>query len=227
MPVITFANSKGGSGKTTSTLILAGELSQKHETIIIDADPRRPITKWAKNASGLRNIEVWTSEGENSIQDEIAKAAETVPFVLVDLEGMASQLAMFAMIESDLVIVPAREYEQDAEAALDTLQAVKRAGRATRSTIPAAVLITQARAAVKSRTARHVNYELRSNSDIKVFGPELIERDAFACVYSTGTTLRDLDRKIVNGVDKAIKNAEAFSGAVIEELKKTQKGRAA
>ena len=40
MPVITFANPKGGAGKTTTALILANELASKGAKIsIIDADP--------------------------------------------------------------------------------------------------------------------------------------------------------------------------------------------
>ena len=41
MPVIAFANSKGGSGKTTSALLLAQALAAHRPTTIIDADPRR------------------------------------------------------------------------------------------------------------------------------------------------------------------------------------------
>ncbi len=40
MPVIAFANPKGGSGKSTSALLLATELAVKGASVtIIDADP--------------------------------------------------------------------------------------------------------------------------------------------------------------------------------------------
>ena len=48
MPVIAFANSKGGSGKTTSALLLAQALAAHRPTTLIDADPRHPITTWAE-----------------------------------------------------------------------------------------------------------------------------------------------------------------------------------
>ena len=48
MPVIAFANSKGGSGKTTSALLLACELANAKAVTLIDADPRHPISRtWA------------------------------------------------------------------------------------------------------------------------------------------------------------------------------------
>ena len=40
MPILAFANSKGGSGKTTSALLLACELAESKPVTVIDADPR-------------------------------------------------------------------------------------------------------------------------------------------------------------------------------------------
>jgi chromosome partitioning protein len=42
MPVIAFANPKGGAGKTTAALLLASELTTRGARVtIIDADPER------------------------------------------------------------------------------------------------------------------------------------------------------------------------------------------
>ena len=41
MPVISFATSKGGAGKTTSTIVLGTELAEATDVIIIDADPAK------------------------------------------------------------------------------------------------------------------------------------------------------------------------------------------
>ena len=38
MPIISFANPKGGAGKTTSALLLAGELAQKGARVVIVED---------------------------------------------------------------------------------------------------------------------------------------------------------------------------------------------
>jgi len=47
MPVISFANPKGGAGKTTSALIPATQLSENGASVtIIDADPERWISQW-------------------------------------------------------------------------------------------------------------------------------------------------------------------------------------
>jgi chromosome partitioning protein len=45
MPVITFANTKGGAGKTTAVLMLATELARKgYRVTILDADPQHWIS---------------------------------------------------------------------------------------------------------------------------------------------------------------------------------------
>jgi chromosome partitioning protein len=219
LPVISFANSKGGSGKSTSALVIACELAEAADVILIDADPRRPLAAWAVLSSPPPRLHVISSGGERTIQDEIDKAAAEVPFVIVDLEGMASQLATFAMSASDLVVVPAQEQHQDAQAAIDTLGAVKRAGRASRREIPAVVLLTRTRAAVKSRTARHIGEQLRGLTGVLVLEAELVERDAFAALFSSGGGLRQLDPREVNGIEKAIANASAISHEIIEILR--------
>lgn len=219
MPVIVFANSKGGSGKSTSALVLACELAEAADVILIDADPRRPLAAWALLSDPPLRLRVISSGGERTIQDEIDEAAAEVPFVLVDLEGMASQLATFAMSASDLVIVPAQEQHQDAQAAIDTLGAVRRAGRAARRDIPAAILLTRTRAAVKPRTARHIGEQLRGIDGVRVLEPELVERDAFSALFASGGGLRQLDPKEVNGIGKAIENAAAIAAEVVSILR--------
>lgn len=221
MPVISFANSKGGSGKSTSALVLACELAEGADVILIDADPRRPLAAWSNMAPPPARLTVVSSKGEREIQDEIDTAARRVPFVIVDLEGMASQMSTFAMSESDLVLVPTREQHQDAQAALNTLGAVKRAGRAGRREIPAAVLLTSTKAAVKSRTARFIGNQLRGMEGVRVMATELNERDAFSTLFSTGGGLRQLDPAEVRGIDKAIDNAAAYAGEIVDMLKET------
>ena len=48
MPVISFANPKGGSGKTTLAMVLALEIAKGGAQVaVIDADPNAIIEKWA------------------------------------------------------------------------------------------------------------------------------------------------------------------------------------
>lgn len=226
MPTVSFASSKGGAGKTTSCVVLGTELAaQGTQVVIIDADPARRLTRWSRLAPLPRGIEVVASAGERQIQDEIAAARGRAPFVLIDLEGTASRLTSFAIAESDLVIIPSGEEQQDADAAVETLAEVAMEGRARRRDIPAAILFARTSAAVKSKLERHIQTELKTAAP--VFATQLHRRTAFSSLHNAGAGLRDLDPMEVNGIEKAIDNAQAFASEVIDMLEKTHNAQVA
>ena len=220
MPVISFASSKGGAGKTTSAIILATELAQGTDVILIDADPAGRLTRWSKLAQVPARINVVTSEGERGIQDEIALARTQASFVVVDLEGSASRLTSFAISESDLVVVPSGDEQQDADEAIETLAQIAMESRARRPDIPAAILFARTNAAVKSKLEKHINGELRAAT--RVFETELHRRTAFSSLHNAGGGLRQLNPTEVTGIDKAIANAQAFAAEVIDMLEEVR-----
>lgn len=220
MPVISFASSKGGAGKTTSAIILGTEIAEGASVIMIDADPAQRLLRWSTLAPLPSSIHVIASSGERVIQREIEDAATRAAFVLIDLEGSASRLTSFAIAESDLVIIPSGEEQQDADAAIDTLAEIEREGRARRRGIPAAILLARTSAAVKSKLERHIHQELHRAGH--VFKTELHRRTAFSSLHNAGGGLRQLDPNDVNGIDKAIANAQAFASEVIEILERRQ-----
>jgi chromosome partitioning protein len=229
MPVISFANSKGGSGKTTSALLLACALAELKPTTLIDADPRHPITTWAEKPGRPSALSVITNASEKTILDEVEEAAARDPFVVIDLEGTASRLMSYAISQSDLVIIPMKEQQQDALAALDVIQEIHRDMKATRRKIPYSILFTQSRAAVKSRTARHISTQFRDNPNIDTFAAEIHERDAFAAMFSIGGTVAGMNPMKVNGLAKALENIEGFRAEVIGKLRairSAEEGRA-
>lgn len=220
MPVISFATSKGGAGKTTSAIVLGTELAEGASVILIDADPARRLSRWAGLAPLPTGLSVITSGGERHIQTEIAEAQARAAFVLIDLEGSASRLTSFAIAESDLVIIPSGEEQQDADAAIETLAEIGMEARARRRAIPAAILFARTSAAVKSKLEKHIHGELRRAG--RVFETELHRRTAFSSLHNAGGGLRQMDPADVNGIDKAIANAQDFAAEVIDMLEETR-----
>ncbi|MCB5412429.1 ParA family protein [Pseudogemmobacter faecipullorum] len=91
MPVVSFANPKGGAGKTTSALIAATQLAENGASVtIIDADPERWISQWATMPGKPQTIRIVSDVTEDTVADAIEAESTVSAFVIVDLEGTAS-----------------------------------------------------------------------------------------------------------------------------------------
>ena len=219
MPTIVFASPKGGVGKSTSALILATELAgQGAGVTIIDADPNRPLSRWARRPGKPESLTVIADVAEDSIMDQIEQAARQSAFVIVDLEGTASLLSGYAMSRADLVIIPTQGSQLDATEAVKAIRLVRNMEKSSAKTIPAAILLTRTSAAIRPRTLQVIEAEF-ANSGVKVLDTQIHERDAFRAIFSFGGSLSELDRSQVSNVPAAAANARSFAAEVIRVLK--------
>ncbi len=223
MPIISFANPKGGAGKTTSALLLASELSSKGATVtIVDADPEKWISQWGKLPGKPENIAIIGDVSEDTIVDHIEGAAERTQFVIVDLEGTASLMVANAIGMSDFIVIPTQGASMDAKGAAKTIRLIKNQGRMARRPIPHSVLLTRTSAAVPTRALRNVREQL-AKAEIDVFSTAIVERAAYRDIFDYGGLLADLPAIQVSNLDKAIENARHFAGEVIAKLKEADK----
>ena len=219
MPVISFANPKGGAGKTTTALLLASELASKGARVaIIDADPEKWISQWGALPGKPDNIEIVGEVTEDSIVDLIEDAATSAQFVVVDLEGTASLMVANAIGMSDLVVIPTQGSSMDAKGGAKTIRLIRNQERMARRAIPHAVVLTRTSAAVTSRALRNVQDQLLQ-AGIEVFATAIVERAAFRDIFDYGGALADLDPAQVSNVEKARLNAQKFAGEVLTRLR--------
>lgn len=222
MPIIAFANPKGGAGKTTSALLLATELAEKGAAVtLLDADPEKWISQWAALPNKPENITVVSGVSEDTIVDLIDAAAENSQFVIVDLEGTASLMVANAIGMADLVIIPTQGSFMDAKGAAKTMRLIKNQERMARRKIPFAVLLSRTSAAITSRSLRNILEQL-DEGNVPVFSTSIVERAAFRDLFDYGGTLSTLDPTRVSNIDKAVNNARAFAGEVLRKLKEGQ-----
>ena len=161
MPVIAFANPKGGAGKTTAALLLASELAaRKARVIIIDADPERWISQWAALPGKPDTIEIIGNVTEDGIVDHIEAAAARTQFVIIDLEGTASLMVANAIGMSDMVVIPTQGGSMDAKGAAKMIRLIHNQERMVRRPIPHGVLMTRTSAAFASRSLKNVREQL-------------------------------------------------------------------
>lgn len=224
MPTIVVASPKGGVGKSTAALVLAAQLARYTAVTIIDADPNHPIASWARGAHTPSSLGVIADVDEDTIFDRIDDAAARTPFVIVDLEGTASKIAVMAISQADLVIVPMQGSQLDAEQAGRALRLIEQHEKMMRKTnptycLPYAVLLTRTNPVIRTRTLAHILKGLSSRA-IPVLDTELHEREAFKAMFVFGQPLDRLDPDAVPGPDKAIANAEAFMQEVITTLRR-------
>ena len=218
MPTISFASSKGGVGKSTSAVLLATELVGHGTTAtIIDADPNQPVTRWSRKPGRPENLSVVSGVTEETLIDVIDIAARKAAFVIVDLEGSASLMVAQAMSRADLVIIPTKGSELDAIEAIKVIKFIGRQERAYNKAIPFAVLFTQTNPAIRPRTLRSLEEDMRKQG-IPMFGTPLHERDAYRTIFSFGGTLSGLNNNLVRNVPAAIKNAREFMTEAISML---------
>lgn len=219
MPTVVFASPKGGAGKSTAAVLLATELAERGASVtIIDADPNKPVSRWAKRPGKPDGLTVLADVTEDSIIDAIEQAATESAFVVVDLEGTASMMVGYAISRADLVVIPTQGSQLDAAEAVKAIRLVRRQERAFNRSIPLAVLFTRTSAAIRPRSLQSIEAEFAQN-DIRMFGTQIHERDAYRAIFSFGGTLAGLDRGQVTNVKAAIANARAFAAEVVALLK--------
>jgi chromosome partitioning protein len=219
IPTIVFCSPKGGAGKSTSAVLLATELAERGATVtIIDADPNKPVSRWAKRPGKPETLTVIDDVNERSIITTIEDAAKKSTFVIVDLEGTASRTVVYAISRADLVIIPTQASLLDAVEAVAAIREVRQQESAFRIKIPAAVLFTRTSAAIRTRTLASIEREFADNN-VQVLENRITEREAYRAIFSFGGTLAELDPAQVRNIPAAVANARAFAAEVVELLK--------
>jgi chromosome partitioning protein len=219
MPVVVFASSKGGPGKSTAAVLLATQLALKGASVTaIDADPNRPLSQWALLPGCPKNLTVLAAVSEATIIEVIEGAAQRTTFVVVDLEGTASMAVAYAVSRADLVIVPTQGSQLDAIEAAKAVKLIRQQEKAFGRTIPYAILFTRTNAAIRPRTLRHIREEFQKHN-VPSLRTQIQEREAFRAIFSFGGTLESLDVSQVSNKDAAIKNARELAGEILTLLR--------
>jgi chromosome partitioning protein len=199
--VIAAANCKGGCGKSTTVLILAGEYAaQGYRVHIIDADPKKRLLKWGQAGVKPQAITVSEANGAN-MRDEIEKARANADVVLIDVEGSANAALTLAVAYSNLVIIPATISPPDVEDGLATVKLIQDMAHASRREIPHGFLWSSVPPAIRSREMVNLESQVEQ-AKIPVIG-RVFQRTAFSSIFSFQTTLDELPPSEVSGIDKA------------------------
>ena len=223
MPVVVFASPKGGCGKSTAALLLATELavhggSHGSTVTIVDADPNRPLSAWARRPNKPDNLVVIADVSEHTITDTIEAAAAESTFVVVDLEGTASMMVPYAISRADLVVIPTQGSPLDAVEAVKAVKLVRVQERAFKRAIPFVVMFTRTSETIRPRTLSSIQAEFSQNG-VPMLDTQIHERDAFRAIFAFGGSLSTLDATQVRNIPSARTNARHYTAEIVSLLK--------
>lgn len=140
--IITVAAYKGGVGKTTAAIHIAAYLAEKGSTVLIDGDPNRSATGWARRgregasaASGPSSTHPSShapgqglSQLPFAVMDErqTARAARDFEHLVIDTEARPAEDDLSALATGcDLLVVPTTPDSLALDALGQTLQALE------------------------------------------------------------------------------------------------------
>jgi chromosome partitioning protein len=217
MPIIPIAIPKGGTGKTTTALVVALELADLGKTVtIIDGDQNGHIVEWGSLPGVPPNITVLSTK-LNTIVGQMKAAAVRSAFVIVDLEGTANPMVSFAVNLADFVIIPVQASHLDAKEAGHMIQLIQHQERVAKRPIPYAVLMTRTNPAVIPGSQKQVERTLAERA-VPSFSTHLYDREAYRALFSYGGTLQGLMHRGVRNVEAAQRNARALTAEILERL---------
>lgn len=118
--IVTVAAFKGGVGKTTSAVHLAAYLQQYQSTLLVDGDPNRSASHWAKRG-----------ELPFTVVDERQAAMYSRKFehIVIDTEARPEEEDLKALAEgADMLIIPTTPDALSLDALKQTVKALKSLG---------------------------------------------------------------------------------------------------
>lgn len=117
--IIALVGNKGGIGKTTSAVALAAFLSSKGRTLLIDGDPNRSATAWARRGSLPFPI----------VGPEKSSEARLYDHVVVDSQAQPSKADLKELADTcDLLILPSAPNALDLDVLMVTCELLRSMG---------------------------------------------------------------------------------------------------
>ena len=118
--VITALQQKGGAGKSTMISCIAASMaSDGAKVLLIDTDPQRSCIDWAEK-NDINNLDTFELADETKLESAILKFGPDYDAILIDTAGYDSQMAIFAVNEADLVLIPSGGSRKDVMGAATT-----------------------------------------------------------------------------------------------------------
>lgn len=190
--IVALLNQKGGTGKTTLALHLAGEWARRGRRVtLIDADPQGSALDWSEQRARERLPRRFGVVGlaRDTLHREVPELARNVDHVVIDGPPRVAGLMRSALLAADLVLIPVQPSPLDGWASAEMLALVNEA-RIYRPELVARFVLN--RCAARTVLARETA-EALTEHDPPVLPATVGQRIAFASAAQTGRLVSELD----------------------------------
>lgn len=186
MAIIALANLKGGVGKSTLAVSIAGALAP--HSALIDADPQATATAWAE--AGNLPFSVTESALTDSNMAEWIDAAmgADAKYLVIDLPPMLGAATAAALAIADLAVIPVTASGADLKATNRAMEIVE-AARDSRGDTKPAVLMVPSKVDIRTAAGAEIQAVLHDYGE--PVGPVVSQRVAHADAFTAGQWIGD------------------------------------
>ncbi|HDZ74496.1 MAG TPA: cobyrinic acid a,c-diamide synthase [Aurantimonas coralicida] len=190
--IVALLNQKGGVGKTTLALHLAGEWAGKGKRVtLIDADPQGSALDWSEQRAreGLPRLFDVVGLARDTLHREAPELARGVDHVVIDGPPRVAGLMRSALLAADLILIPVQPSPFDGWASAEMLRLVEEA-RVYRPQLAVRFLLN--RCAARTVIARETA-ETLAEHDPPVLSTTIGQRVTFADTARSGRLVSEND----------------------------------
>jgi chromosome partitioning protein len=188
--VIAVVNQKGGAGKSTLAMLLAGALGDAgHRVLVADADPQNTALRWATAGEGFPATVEDLSGEEGKLHKRLKKRLQDYDYIVIDSPPAATApVTASALRLAHLALVPVIPSPPDMWASLRIRDAIFAASKKN-SFLEARIMVNQAQ--LNTVLAREV-LAMLPEFGIPMLAAQLKQRTAYRQCAALGSSISAL-----------------------------------